>query len=168
MIPIFAMLLSSLMFSLGFQGLIRVSKPVRFNVLFEMTVEGPESLTKLTNKFVSTNFGISDSSILAPDLIVVDKLKVQSKEKYMSEFSKSYSAISRCLPDLDFRPSAFLYDESESDVMRCVIRPVGTISGPYAIDGEVYIPPSNVEKKKIEFAPQVITLKFQNEQVKYF
>ena len=119
------LLLSSVTHSFGFQGLNLIPTSRRFVEPTIMIIERPESLIKLTNNFVQTNFGISDSSFLAPGVIVIDKLRELGKEKYLSEFSKSYSAISRCIPDLDYRPSAFLYDDSDPDVIRCVIRPIG-------------------------------------------
>eukprot|EP01041_Mallomonas_annulata_P008930 gene8930-18470_t len=121
-------------------------------------------IISLARKFAATLQGTKDPSILADDFTYTSpSAEITDKQQYVAEVSKSFSSVQRCMPDFDFRASSFVADDSDANTVRYITRAMGTISGPFAYNGEVYLPPSN--NKPSEFAPQFNSLTFRNGKV---
>jgi len=69
------------------------------------------------------------------------------------------------MPDYDFRPSSFVVDIAEKDVVRYIISPTGTLSGPFASKGEVYMPEGKLKDKELNFSPVQVSLTIRDGQV---
>ena len=130
-----------------------------------MASDGSELLA-LAKKFASSLGGTKDPSLLANDFIyITPSVEISDKSKYLSEAAKSYSAIKRCLPDFSSLTSSVTVDTIEPNTVRYISKASGTLSGPFAYKGDVYLPNNNYKNKLIEFAPSVTSLKFKNGEV---
>lgn len=102
----------------------------------------------IAERFALSFFGDSEPSILAETFLCLGpNLKATNKKTYLNSVSKEFSAIRRAIPDITLNPYAFEVDELHPDTVWFKTRTKGTISGPFAYKGDVYVS----QQRTIEF-----------------
>ena len=124
-------------------------------------------LISTVKSFITSDFGSTAPEVLASDFVFeYGGRSIKDKSKYFSAFLAKTSAVRRCLTDLTLKPSCFVVDKNEN-LVSFIIRPSGTITGPFAIDGDVIQPSDGLKNKIVEFPPQQITVTLDDGKVKY-
>ena len=121
-----------------------------------------ESAISTARAFAASGFGLRDSSILSEDFICSSSRSAYDKTRYLRGLATENSAIKRAVPDLDYRPHAFVVDEIDPSLVWFKIRPTGTVSGPLSYRAEVYLP--NYET--VDFPIQQLSVKVAGNKVR--
>ena len=124
--------------------------------------DSTESAVSAARAFAASGFGLRDSSILSEDFVCTSSRSAYDKTRYLRGLAIENSAITRAVPDLDFRPHAFVVDETDPSIVWFKIQPTGTVSGPFSYRGEVYLP--NYET--VEFPLQQLSVQIQGDKVR--
>lgn len=146
--------------------------------LFQLSVENSDVEIQIDeaeeNIRIAKEFARSKLGLLNPDLLDSSFIEIRqdfttaSRDKYISDLSKSRSTILRALPDYDFRPYDFTVDENDKSVVWFKLRPVGEFKGPLSYNDEVYLPTNedvefpvvqasiSVKDGKVKFTPNLL------------
>ena len=120
------------------------------------------SLIGIARSFAATNLGVSDPSLLADNFVCSGpSFNGIEKKAYLGGLTKETAVFQRAIPNFDLRPYSFAVDETQSDTVWFKIRPKGTITGPFAYKGEVYLP----NKQVVEMPAQQLSVTIRSGQV---
>ena len=121
----------------------------------------PETTVSTARAFANSLFGLRDSSLLSDDFVCSGPRSAYEKSRYLKGLATESSALVRAIPDINFRPHAFLVDESDPSLVWFKVLPTGTLSGPLSYKGEVYLP--NYET--VDFPLQQLSVKVSEGKV---
>lgn len=114
--------------------------------------------------FASTSFGITDRSLIADNFqFSGPSVRSIEKSKYIDSLSKEISSFQRALPDFEYRSFGFTVDDEDPNTVWFKTKPQGTLTGPFAYKGEVYL--SKEKGNKVFFPSQQLSLTIRNNQV---
>ena len=121
-----------------------------------------QALINIARSFATTNLGVSDPSMLANDFTCSGPtFNGIEKISYVAGLTKETAVFQRAIPDFDLRPYSFSVDETQANTVWFKIRPRGTITGPFAYKGEVYLP----NQKIIEMPAQQLSVTIRSGQI---
>jgi len=129
----------------------------RFNPLNSGNIDYLESTIR---KFVMNDFGIKEPELLSPDFISGEK---RTKKEYISFLSEFYSTFRRSIPDINLNIGSITI--LQPDLVSFIVKPTGTLSGPFSFGGEVYLPSDALKNKKIEFSPALYHVQIKDGKV---
>jgi hypothetical protein len=118
------------------------------NVDVERAEPQSSNLIAVARSFATTNLGVTDPSLLADDFLCSGpSFNGIDKKSYLAGLTKETAVFQRAMPDFDLRPYSFAVDESQPNTVWFKIRPKGTLTGPFAFKGEVYLPNQKVAEQ---------------------
>jgi hypothetical protein len=118
------------------------------NVDVERVEPQSSNLIAVARSFATTNLGVTDPSLLADDFLCSGpSFNGIDKKSYLAGLTKETAVFQRAMPDFDLRPYSFAVDESQPNTVWFKIRPKGTLTGPFAFKGEVYLPNQKVAEQ---------------------